>query len=142
MKIIIENRKVRYDYHIVETFISGICLIGSEVKSVRSGNISSNDSYCYFVGDELFVKNLYINENKYSFNHEPNRDKKLLLKKSELQKLKKKLVKGHTILLTKVIINEKSLVKCEIVLGIGKKNWDKRNTLKERDLKRELNLVN
>jgi SsrA-binding protein len=141
VKTIIENRKVRFDYFIVETYLAGICLIGSEIKSVRSGKVSTNSSYCYFKDDELFVKNLYIEENKNSFNHDPNRDKKLLLKKSELQKLHKKLIKGHTILLTKVVINDKGLVKCEIVLGVGKKNWDKRSTLKERDLERTKNLV-
>ena len=141
MKTIIENRKVRFDYFIVESYLAGICLIGSEVKSIRGGKVSSNDSYCYFKDGELFVKNLFINENKNSLSHDPNRDKKLLLKKSELQKLQKKLIKGHTILLTKIMMNEKSMVKCEIVLGLGKKNWDKRNSLKERDLKKGLNLV-
>lgn len=138
MKTIIENRKVRFDYNIIDTFICGICLIGSEVKSIRNGKVSTNDSYCYFIGEELYVKNLFINENKNSINHDPNRDKKLLLKKSELQKLKKNLIKGHSILLTKVLINDKSIVKCEIVLGLGKKLWDKRNSLKERDLKKNL----
>ena len=138
MKTIIENRKVKFDYFILETFISGICLIGSEVKSIRNGKVSSNDSYCYFKDDELFVKNLFINENKNSINHDPNRDKKLLLKKSELSKLKKKLIKGHTILLKKIMINEKGFVKCEIVLGLGKKLWDKRNSLKDKDLKKNL----
>ena len=138
MKTIIENRKVRFDYHIIETFVSGICLIGSEIKSIRSGKVSSNDSYCYFKDDELFVKNLFIHENKFSLNHDPNRDKKLLLKKTELSKLKKKLIKGHTILLKKIMINEKGFVKCEIVLGLGKKLWDKRNSLKDRDLKKNL----
>ena len=138
MKTIIENKKVKFDYHIIETFVSGICLIGSEIKSIRSGKVSSNDSYCYFKDDELFVKNLFIHENKYSFNHDPNRDKKLLLKKTELSKLKKKLIKGHTILLKKIMINDKGFVKCEIVLGLGKKLWDKRNSLKERDLQKNL----
>ena len=138
MKTIIENKKVKFDYHIIETFVSGICLIGSEIKSIRSGKVSSNDSYCYFKDDELFVKNLFINENKNSINHDPNRDKKLLLKKSELSKLKKKLIKGHTILLKKIMINDKGFVKCEIVLGLGKKLWDKRNSLKDRDLKKNL----
>lgn len=138
MKTIIENRKVKFDYFIIETFVSGICLIGSEVKSIRNGKVSSNDSYCYFKDDELYVKNFFIYENKHSLNHDPNRDKKLLLKKSELSKLKKKLIKGHTILLKKIMINEKGFVKCEIVLGLGKKLWDKRNSLKDRDLKKNL----
>jgi len=138
VKTIIENRKVKFDYFIIETFVSGICLIGSEVKSIRNGKVSSNDSYCYFKDDGLYVKNLFINENKNSMNHDPNRDKKLLLKKSELSKLKKKLIKGHTILLKKIMINEKGFVKCEIVLGLGKKLWDKRNSLKDKDLKKNL----
>lgn len=138
MKTIIENRKVKYEYHIIESFLSGICLIGSEVKSVRAGKVSSNDSYCYFKDDELYVKNFFIYENKHSLNHDPNRDKKLLLKKSELSKLKKKLIKGHSIILKSVLINDKGFVKCEIVLGLGKKLWDKRNSLKEKDLKKNL----
>lgn len=138
MKTISENRKVRFNYNILETFVSGICLIGSEVKSVKVNKISTNDSYCYFKDDELFVKNFFIYENKNALEHDPNRDKKLLLKKSELSKLKKKLIKGHSILLTKVLINEKGLIKCEIVLGLGKKQWDKRNALKERDLQKNL----
>lgn len=138
MKTISENRKVRFNYNVLETFVSGICLIGSEVKSVRANKISTNDSYCYFKDDELFVKNFFIYENKNALEHDPNRDKKLLLKKSELSKLKKKLIKGHSILLTKVLINEKGLIKCEIVLGLGKKQWDKRNALKEKDLEKNL----
>jgi len=138
VKTISENRKVRFNYNVLETFVSGICLIGSEVKSARANKISTNDSYCYFKDDELFVKNFFIYENKNALEHDPNRDKKLLLKKSELSKLKKKLIKGHSILLTKVLINEKGLIKCEIVLGLGKKQWDKRNALKEKDLEKNL----
>jgi SsrA-binding protein len=134
----IENRKVRFEYHILETYIAGIVLQGTEIKSIRNGKISMNDSFCYFNDGELFIKNILISETKDAFTHSAKRDRKLLLKKKELNKLSNNLVKGLTILPYKVFMNEKGIVKVEIVLGRGKKLYDKRETIKERDISREL----
>ena len=134
----IENRKVRFEYHILETYIAGIVLQGTEIKSIRNGKISMNDSFCYFNDGELFIKNILISKTKDAFTHSAKRDRKLLLKKKELNKLSNNLVKGLTILPYKVFMNEKGIVKVEIVLGRGKKLYDKRETIKERDISREL----
>lgn len=137
-RIYIENRKVRFEYHILETYIAGIVLQGTEIKSIRNGKISMNDSFCYFNDGELFIKNILISETKDAFTHSAKRDRKLLLKKRELNKLSNSLVKGLTILPYKVFMNDKGIVKVEIVLGRGKKLYDKRETIKERDISREL----
>jgi len=137
-KVYIENRKVRFEYHILETYTAGIVLQGTEIKSIRNGKISMNDSFCYFNNGELFVKNILISETKDAFTHNAKRDRKLLLKKKELNRLSNNLVKGFTILPYKVFMNDKGLVKVEIVLGRGKKLYDKRETIKERDIYREL----
>ena len=137
----IQNKKVRFEYEIIQSFNAGIQLIGSEIKSIRNGKISINDSFCFFKNGELFVTNMVITESKNSLVHEPNRIKKLLLKKTELNKLQNQLVKGMSILVTKVFLNDKGMAKVEIVLGKGKKLYDKRETIKERDLNRKNNFV-
>lgn len=129
----IENRKVRHNYFILETFISGIVLTGYDVKMIRQGKMSLNDTFCFFHNDELFIKNVTIvgdNGNVKNF--------KLLLKNKELTKLKSKLDKGLTIVPYKVFSNEKGLIKVELTLVRGKKLYDKRESLKEKEISREI----
>lgn len=135
------NREAYFNYHIEDKYVAGIVLLGSEVKSVREGKVSFNDSFCMFDKGELWVRALYIAE--YSFgtsnNHIAVHDRKLLLTKRELKKLAAKLNdKGYTVVPLKVFINEKNLVKVEIGLGRGKKLHDKRETIRERDTERKI----
>lgn len=134
MKKIIENKKVRFEYIILETYEAGIVLTGNEVKAIHNGHCNLTDTYCYFNNNELFVKNISISLPI----GEPKRERKLLLKKSQLNRLKSKLINGLTIVPIKIYFNERNLVKVEIVLVQGKKERDKRNTIKERDLNRDL----
>jgi SsrA-binding protein len=134
-KVRIENRKVKFEYFIEEKFSVGIKLTGVEVKRIREGKISMTDSFCYFNNGELFMKNALI---QGIGNDNIGRDRKLLLKKKELKKLESELIKGYTIIPHILYENDKGLLKLEIVLAKGKKLWDKRNTIKERDISREL----
>ena len=134
-KMMIENKKTKFEYNFLETYEAGIVLTGMEVKTIRQGNVNLTDTYCYFKDNELFVKNISIS----LANGEPKRERKLLLKKFQLKKLKSKLINGLTIVPTKIYINDRGYVKLEIVLAQGKKIWDKKNTIKERDIKRDLN---
>ena len=137
----LSNRKAYYEYHFESTLIAGLVLSGTEIKSLRAGKASFNDSYCFFVKGELFVKSLHISE--YSFgthtNHEPMQERKLLLTKRELRKLEtKSKEKGYSIIPLKIFLSEKGLAKMEIGLGKGKKLHDKRNTIKERESDRDV----
>ncbi len=137
----IKNRKASFEFFLLEKFIAGIVLTGTEIKSLRGGKASINEAYCAFTGDELFVRNMHIAE--YDFgtynNHEPKRERKLLLTRRELRKLKSSLAeKGLTLIPTFLFINEKGLAKLEISLAKGKKLYDKRETLKQKDTKRDL----
>ena len=117
-------------------------LTGTEIKSLRTGKVSFNDSYCYFHQNELFVKSLHIAEYKYGTdaNHDPLQDRKLLLTKRELRKLEAKIKeKGYSIIPLRIFINENGLAKMEIGLAKGKKNYDKRETIKNREHEREMN---
>jgi SsrA-binding protein len=134
MKTIIENRKTRFEYNFLETFEAGIVLTGMEVKAIRNNNVNMTDTYCFFNGNDLWVKNIFISLS----NGDDKRERKLLLKKQELKKLKSKLINGLTIVPTKIYFNDRGYVKIEIVLAQGKKLVDKRNTIKERDIQREL----
>ncbi len=139
--ISIRNKKASFEYFLTEDFIAGIILTGTEIKSVREGKANLTDAYCQFIGSELFVKNLHISEYKYGTyaNHEPKRDRKLLLSKRELRKLQTKTdEKGLTIIPTLLFINEKGLAKLKIAIAKGKKNYDKRETLKTKDTQREI----
>lgn len=141
-KISIKNKKALFKYEVIESYIAGICLIGTEVKSIREGKISFSDSYCFFDGKELILKNFHISEyeNGTFDKHEPLRDRKLLLTKKELRKLKEKVKDvGLTIVPIKIFINEKNLVKFDIALVKGKKQFDHRESIKNKDLKREEN---
>jgi SsrA-binding protein len=137
----LSNRKAYHEYFFEQTFTAGIVLQGTEIKSLRTGKASFNDSYCVFYKGELFVKSLHISE--YAFgtyaNHEPMQERKLLLNKKELKKLEaKSREKGYSIIPLKIFINEKGLAKIDIGLGKGKKNFDKRETIKQRENDRDI----
>lgn len=140
-QIKIKNKKAYYEYFISEKYVAGIQLTGTEIKSIRTGKVSLAEAYCSFRGAELFVINLHIAEYQYGthYNHEPKRDRKLLLTKRELKKLGTKTKeKGFTLIPTLLFINEKGLAKLEIGLAKGKKLYDKRETIKTKDNKRDL----
>ena len=130
----IENKKTRFEYNFLETYEAGIVLTGMEVKGIRQGNVNLTDTYCFFKDNDLWVKNIFISLG----NDDSKRERKLLLKKVELKKLKSKLINGLTIVPTKIYINDRGFVKVEIVLAQGKKTFDKRETIKSRDIEREL----
>ena len=138
-KIEIKNKKAAFEYFLDERFTAGIVLTGTEIKSIRLGKASIVESYCAFQGDELFVKNMHIAEYAWGTynNHEPRRDRKLLLTKRELKKLLTKTKeRGYTIIPVLLFINEKGLAKLEIALARGKKLYDKRQAIKNKDLDR------
>ena len=140
-KINIENRRARFDYQFLENFTAGLVLKGTEIKSIREGKAGLNDSYCYFKNGELYIKNMHISEYSEAsfYNHEPLRERKLLLNRQELQKLEKKVKdQGLTIIPVRLFINEKGFAKVEIALSKGKKQFDKREDIKKRDTEREL----
>ena len=137
----IRNKRAYFEYEILEKFTSGIQLCGTEIKSIRSSKASIVESYCRFSGSELFVINMNISE--YDFgninNHEARRDRKLLLTKKELAKIQKKIKEsGFTIVPLKMFLNDKGLAKLEIGLAKGKKTFDKREILKQKDAKRDI----
>ena len=136
----IKNRRASFDYEFVERFTAGIVLSGTEIKSIRAGKASLVDSYCYFVGGELFVRNMNVAEYWWgSYNrHDPKRDRKLLLNKRELRKLQRATrEKGMTIVAIKIFISEKGYAKLDIALDRGKREFDKRESIKEKDMRRE-----
>lgn len=143
--VLIKNKRATFDYEILERFTAGIQLFGTEVKSIRDGKAALTDTYCTFINEELWVKNMHIAT--YFFgtynNHEVRRDRKLLLNKKELRKLDRATREsGLTIVPTKLFINEKGLAKLEIGLAKGKKAYDKRQSLKEKEMKRDLRTGN
>ena len=138
----IENRRAKFDYQFLEKLVAGMVLTGTEIKSIREGKAALSDSYCYFRNDELYIRNMHIAE--YSegthYNHEPNRERKLLLSRQELNKLQKKLKdQGLTVVPIRLFIAESGYAKLEIALAKGKKEFDKREAIKKRDTERELN---
>ncbi len=138
-KIEIRNKKASFEYEFLENYTAGIVLTGTEIKSIRAGKASLVDSYCYFSGGELYVKNMHIAEYFYGSynNHLARRDRKLLLNKKELRKLQRGIQEtGFTIVPVRMFINERGLAKVVIALAKGKKQYDKRETLKEKDDKR------
>jgi SsrA-binding protein len=140
-RIDIPNKKAGFNFHIEDKYAAGMMLQGSEVKSVRAHNLNMGDAYCVFENGELFVRNLHISEFKQaSFaKHEPMRQRKLLLSKKELKKLEQKAkTKGYTIFPIRIFENERGIFKMEIGIGQGKKMYDKREDLKEKDVKRDL----
>lgn len=140
-RIEIKNKRAWHDYNILETYIAGIQLTGTEIKSIRNGKANLSDAYCYFTKGELYVKNMHISEYSHGsiFNHDPKRERKLLLHKNELIKLERKVKeRGVTIIPLKLFINERGLAKLEIALARGKKIYDKRESIKQKDLQREI----
>jgi SsrA-binding protein len=137
----IKNRKASFEYELIERFVAGIQLVGTEIKSIRGGKANLTDAYGQFINGELYIKNLHITEYELGTcnNHIAKRDRKLLLNKKELQKLDKKVREsGFTIVSTVLFINERGLAKLEIALARGKKNYDKRESLKSKDADRDM----
>jgi len=140
-KINIENRRARFDYQFLEQFTAGIVLQGTEIKSIREGKAGLSDSYCYFRRGELYIKNLHITEySEASFkNHEPLRERKLLLSKTELRKLEGKLKdQGLTIIPVRLFLSDRGFAKVDVALAKGKKEFDKRQDIKKKDAEREI----
>lgn len=137
----VKNKKAYFEYHILEKFTAGIALLGTEIKSIREGKVNINDSFCTFLSKGLYIRNMHISEYSHGsfYNHEAKRDRQLLLKKKELKKLRSKLEeKGLTIIPLRMFISNRGFAKLEIALAQGKKDFDKRESIKERDSKREL----
>jgi len=137
----IRNKKASFEYHFIDKYIAGIVLTGSEIKSIRLGKVNLQDAYCTFLNGELFVKEMHISPYVMAreIYHEPKRDRKLLLSKRELKKLENKNKdKGLTIIPIRIFLNDRGLAKLEIALAKGKKLYDKRVDIKEKDLKREM----
>ncbi|MDY6378510.1 MAG: SsrA-binding protein SmpB [Bacteroidales bacterium] len=140
-RVEIRNKRASFDYEFLETYEAGIVLVGTEIKSIRAGKASLADSFCYFVGNELFVKGMNVSTYFWGSwaQHEPMRDRKLLLTKRELRHLRQAVKeKGLTIIATKLYVNEKGIAKLVIALAKGKKVYDKRQSIKEKDIRREM----
>lgn len=140
-KIYIKNKRATFDYEILERFVAGIQLYGTEIKSIRGGHASLPDSYCYFNKGELWVKGMRISEYFYGTfnNHSPERERKLLLKRKELNKWERKTKEsGLTIVPIALFLSDRGFAKLEIGLARGKKEYDKRETLKEKDARRDM----
>ena len=140
----IKNKRATFDYAITDPYTAGIVLTGTEIKSIRLGKASLVDTYCIFTGTELWVKNMYVAEYFYGSynNHTARRDRKLLLERKELRKLQQAVKNpGFTIVPTRLFINERGLAKLVIALARGKHEYDKRESIKERDDKREMDRI-
>lgn len=140
-EINIKNKKATFEYHILDRYIAGISLLGTEIKSIRAGKVNINDSFCSFLNDGLYIRNMHVSEYSHGsfYNHEAKRDRKLLLTKKELKKLRVKgEERGHTIVPLRMFISNRGFAKVEIALAQGKKDFDKRDAIKERETKREL----
>lgn len=141
MKIVASNKKAYFNYEIVESMEAGIALLGSEVKSIREGRVSLKDSYAEVKNGEVFLLHMNISpyEQANIFNHDPLREKKLLLHRQEIKRLIGKIrEKGYTLVPTKVILNDKGKVKVEISLAKGKRTYEKKRAIKEREIEREV----
>lgn len=137
----IKNKRATFDYELLDTYTAGIVLTGTEIKSIRMGKASLVDTFCFFSRGEMWVKNMHIAEYFYGSynNHSARRDRKLLLSKKELRKLERATKEtGFTIVPVRLFINEKGLAKVVIALAKGKKEYDKRESLKEKDDRREM----
>ena len=137
----IKNKRATFDYNILETFTAGIVLTGTEIKSIRLGKAGLADTYCYVTNGEVWVKNMYVAEYFYGTynNHEQRRDRKLLLNRKEIRRLEKDGKEaGYTIVPLKLFINDRGLAKLVIALAKGKKQYDKRQSIKEKDDRREM----
>lgn len=140
-KIRIVNKKAKFEYYLHDHYVAGIVLSGSEIKSIRNNKVSIKESFCKFIKDELFIINMNIQKYEFSNseNYNPKRERKLLLNKKELRKIKKTVdQKGNSIVPTKLFIDEKGYAKIEISTATGKKLYDKRQALKEKDIKKRI----
>ena len=140
-EVLIKNRKAFFNYEILDKYIVGLVLLGTEIKSIRNGSVTLSNSFCVIENDELFVKGMNISE--YSFgnlnNHETDRVRKLLLSNKEIKQIKKKVFeKKLSIVPTKLFVNDRGFAKIEIGLGKGKKTHDKREEIKKRDTERNI----
>jgi SsrA-binding protein len=139
--IVIKNKKASFDYQFIETFVAGIVLTGTEIKSIRLGKASLVDTFCTFIKKELWVKNMNVSEYFYGSynNHSARRDRKLLLNRKELNKIERlSRDTGFTVIPTRLFINEKGLAKMVVAIAKGKKTYDKRQSLREKDDKRTI----
>lgn len=140
----IVNRKAKFEYRLIQSYEAGISLLGTEVKSIKAGEANVNDAFCFFKNNELYIKAMFVAEYELGTinNHEPKRDRKLLMRKPELRKLQKKVTeKGLSIVPYKLYLSERGLIKLEIFLAEGKKAFDKRQTIKDRESKRSLDRI-
>lgn len=140
----IKNKRARFEYHLEEVFQAGIQLGGTEIKSIRNGKASIMESYCIYHNGEVWIRNMFVNEyeNGSFYNHKPRADRKLLLNKKEIKSIEKFLkVKGNTVIPLKLFLSDKGWVKIEIACAVGKKIHDKRQDLKLKDDKREMDRV-
>lgn len=139
--IVIKNKKASHDYEFLEKFVAGIRLTGTEIKSIRLGKATIADSYCFFSNGELFIRGMHIAEYWWGNlnNHDPLRERKLLLNARELKRIARKVKEtGLTIIVIKIFINARGLAKAEIAISKGKREYDKRQTLKSKDAAREM----
>ena len=137
------NKKASFSYRLTEHFTAGIQLKGGEIKSIRNRDVIIKDSYCILINNEVWVKNIHVSKYKQDSTnqHNPNREKKLLLNKSEIKKITKSIdEKGMSLIPTKLFINEKGLAKIEIAIGKGKKLYDKREDIKKRDIEKQIQI--
>ena len=142
--VYIKNKKAYFEYHILDKYTAGLQLLGTEIKSIRQGKANINDAFCTFLDEQLYVRNLHISEYSFGsfYNHEAKRDRVLLLHKKELKKLRiRSEEKGLTIVPLALFISDRGFAKLEIAVAQGKKTFDKRETMKERDTKIELSRV-
>lgn len=142
MKTIITNRKARYEYQLLQEFDAGLVLLGNEVKSLREGNATLSDSFIFIKDGEVWIKNLIISKYTHSHSadkHNENRDKKLLLNKKEIDKISRSLLETGVTAIPLLVFSSKNKLKIKIAIAKGKKLWDKRESIKERDIKREIN---
>jgi len=143
-KVSIRNKKASFEYHLNDVYVAGIMLTGTEIKSIRASKASINEAYCFLHNGELWVKGMHIAEyepGSYN-NHAPLRERKLLLNAREIEKIEKELkVKGTTLIPLEIFLNEKGIAKLKIALATGKKLFDKRDDLKLKDAKREMDRV-
>ena len=140
----INNKKAKYDYSLLDKYTCGIVLTGNEIKSIRNSNASLNNSYCEFEADELYVVNMHVDQYKNSSesNYEPKRRRKLLLNKQELRKIQKQVIDvGITVVATSLFISKKGIVKLNISVAKGKREFDKRNVIKDRESKISLKRI-
>tara|TARA_Y200000002_G_C22592397_1_gene625821 strand:+ start:282 stop:740 length:459 start_codon:yes stop_codon:yes gene_type:complete len=140
----INNKKAKFDYSLLEKYTCGIVLNGNEIKSIKNSKASLNNSYCEFEGDELYVVNMHVDqyENSSELNYEPKRRRKLLLNKQELKKIQKQVIDvGITVVATSLFITKKGIAKLNISIAKGKREFDKRNVIKERENKINLKRI-